>query len=82
MRLWVRYSLYLNIYFTQEFLQYYSVGYSLLLDGRTCVDVDECHENTRICNGGRCVNTQGSYSCVCVDGLSPGPGGISCLGTS
>lgn len=58
----------------------YSVGYSLLLDGRTCVDVDECHENTRICNGGKCVNTPGSYMCHCTDGLIPGPGGISCLG--
>lgn len=52
-----------------------------MLDGRSCSDVDECHENTRICNGGQCENTVGSYRCVCTEGLTPGPGGTSCLGT-
>jgi hypothetical protein len=55
-------------------------GYSLLLDGKTCADIDECKENPRICNGGKCTNTIGSYICHCTEGLLPGPGGTSCLG--
>lgn len=57
-------------------------GYSLLLDGKTCADIDECKENPRICNGGKCTNTIGSYICHCTEGLLPGPGGTSCLGKS
>ncbi len=26
----------------------------LLMDGKTCTDADECKDNTRICNGGKC----------------------------
>lgn len=55
-------------------------GYTLLLDGRTCTDVDECKENPRICNGGKCTNTQGSYSCFCTDGLITASGGKGCIG--
>ncbi len=29
-------------------------GYMLLMDGKTCTDADECKDNTRICNGGKC----------------------------
>lgn len=41
----------------------FTTGYSL--DGKTCTDVDECKENPRICNGGKCTNTLGGYSCHC-----------------
>lgn len=58
----------------------YRSGYSLLLDGRTCADIDECKDNPRICNGGKCSNILGSYNCYCTDGLIPGSGGTSCLG--
>lgn len=41
-----------------------STGYMLLLDGRSCTDVDECKENPRICT----------------NGLLPGPYSTSCVG--
>lgn len=52
------------------------------LDGRSCVDVDECKENPRICNGGKCTNIEGGYICTCTDGLIPGKDGASCIGKS
>lgn len=56
-------------------------GYSLQLDGKMCADVDECKENPRICNGGKCTNTLGSYNCHCTDGLITASGGAGCIGT-
>ncbi len=56
----------------------------LLLDGRSCRDVDECDEDKKsnagvgVCGGGKCVNTDGGFSCVCSGGLVMGPGGKSC----
>ncbi|KAI4902142.1 hypothetical protein NFI96_003425 [Prochilodus magdalenae] len=41
-------------------------GFRLKEDGRTCVDVDECVE-TYPCSQ-QCINTYGSYKCLCVDG--------------
>jgi len=55
-------------------------GFTLLPDKRTCVDVDECEENPRICNGGQCNNTIGSFLCSCSGGLLQGAYGSSCLG--
>lgn len=49
-------------------------------DGRTCSDVDECNDNPRICNGGKCSNVQGTYSCHCTGGLLPERDGKSCIG--
>jgi hypothetical protein len=42
--------------------------------------VDECEENPRICNGGQCNNTIGSFLCSCSGGLLKGDDGSSCLG--
>jgi fibrillin 2/3 len=55
-----------------------SEGYILSPDGRTCSDVDECRANPRICNGGKCTNTIGSYRCLCTEGLLSNPDGSSC----
>lgn len=32
-------------------------------------DVNECSESRDICNGGRCLNTYGSFHCICSRGL-------------
>ncbi|XP_078334159.1 uncharacterized protein LOC111116509 isoform X2 [Crassostrea virginica] len=41
-----------------------------LKDGRTCVDIDECKENTDNCDdaNGICTNTIGSFTCTCKEG--------------
>lgn len=49
-------------------------------DGRSCTDVEECKDNPRICNGGKCTNTPGSYTCICTEGLLSAPDGTSCQG--
>lgn len=57
-------------------------GFTLLADKRTCEDVNECEENPRICNGGHCNNTIGSFLCSCSGGLLKGADGSSCLGNN
>ncbi|XP_072597864.1 prolow-density lipoprotein receptor-related protein 1 isoform X2 [Vulpes vulpes] len=44
-------------------------GFRLKDDGRTCADVDEC-SSTFPCSQ-RCINTHGSYKCLCVEGYAP-----------
>uniref|UniRef100_A0A3B3RND3 Fibulin 2 n=1 Tax=Paramormyrops kingsleyae TaxID=1676925 RepID=A0A3B3RND3_9TELE len=40
-------------------------GFSLMTDGRSCEDVDECGTDMAICpRGDVCVNTAGSYQCL------------------
>ncbi len=41
-------------------------GFRLKNDGRTCIDVDECSENFPC--GHQCINTYGSFHCLCADG--------------
>ncbi|KAL4635732.1 epidermal growth factor-like protein 6 [Arapaima gigas] len=46
-----------------------SVGLQLGLDNRTCVDIDECTSEKKLCpNNRKCVNTFGSYYCKCQNG--------------
>ena len=45
------------------------------------LDVNECDENPNYCQyGGQCVNTPGSYRCLCQQGYEAGNGGTYCIG--
>jgi len=46
-------------------------GFQLKRDGKTCVDIDEC-TTTYPCSQ-RCINTHGSFHCLCVDGFELSP---------
>ncbi|XP_053083242.1 low-density lipoprotein receptor-related protein 1 isoform X3 [Pangasianodon hypophthalmus] len=46
-------------------------GFRLKDDGKTCVDVDEC-TSTFPCTQ-HCINTHGSFRCLCVDGYQLSP---------
>lgn len=44
------------------------------------LDIDECLQNGRICNNGRCINTDGSFHCVCNAGFHVTRDGKNCEG--
>ncbi|XP_038606813.1 low-density lipoprotein receptor-related protein 1B [Tachyglossus aculeatus] len=47
-------------------------GFQLKEDGKTCVDVDECASGFPCSQ--RCVNTFGTFQCLCAPGYGPQPG--------
>lgn len=47
-------------------------GFQLKDDGKTCIDVDEC--STGFPCSQRCINTYGTYKCLCTDGYEIQPG--------
>lgn len=69
-----------HVYFFDTTCLLYRAGFNLLADKRTCADVNECEDNPRICNGGHCNNTIGSFLCSCSGGLLKGADGSSCIG--
>ncbi|XP_026682343.1 fibrillin-2-like, partial [Diaphorina citri] len=50
------------------------------VDGKICSDVNECQVNPGICKGGAtCLNTEGSFTCICPPGLSLDTTGTQCI---
>lgn len=43
-------------------------------------DIDECIMNGVMCRNGRCVNTDGSFQCICNAGFEITPDGKNCVG--
>lgn len=44
------------------------------------LDIDECIVNGVMCRNGRCVNTEGSFQCICNAGFELTPDGKNCIG--
>ena len=42
-------------------------------------DFNECEMMDNICDGGKCINTDGSYRCTCPKGFSLDPSGNKCV---
>ena len=45
-------------------------------------DINECSTQPGLCLNGRCVNTPGSFECVCNEGFVLAPSGRYCTGRS
>lgn len=43
-------------------------------------DIDECDENDKLCENGKCFDTQGGYYCNCNDGFIASDDFKSCIG--
>ncbi|KAJ6664070.1 hypothetical protein lerEdw1_008285 [Lerista edwardsae] len=43
-------------------------GYEMPLDGRACVDINECALDPGKCSPGTCQNLDGTYRCICPPG--------------
>ena len=56
-----------------------SSGYVLSSDGKTCLDVNECTENTHNCQQ-VCNNTIGGFRCECDIGFQLNTDGSTCSG--
>lgn len=54
-------------------------GYLLSVDGKSCVDIDECYTRTHACQQ-VCVNQRGSYRCECNTGYTLNNDGKTCTG--
>lgn len=46
-------------------------GFQLKNDGKTCVDIDECSSGFPCSQ--QCINTYGTYKCLCIDGYEIQP---------
>ena len=55
-------------------------GFSLLDDGKTCMELNECLLNTHNCQQ-QCINEDGGFRCECLAGYSLNADLRTCSGT-
>lgn len=47
----------------------------------SCSDIDECSVHaSQVCRNGQCINSMGSFRCLCLDGYNLTPDGKNCVG--
>lgn len=61
--------------FILQFTKQYCFFLSLIFS-----DIDECIQNGVLCKNGRCVNTDGSFQCICNAGFELTTDGKNCVG--
>uniref|UniRef100_A0A3B3ZB36 Fibrillin 1 n=1 Tax=Periophthalmus magnuspinnatus TaxID=409849 RepID=A0A3B3ZB36_9GOBI len=61
---------------TTQYKKMCPLGPGYTTDGR---DIDECRVMGSLCRNGQCVNTLGSYSCICKQGYTPDISGTQCV---
>lgn len=66
-----------NLTYPIHLLQVFVIYLSMLF----LLDVDECASgNGMLCRNGQCVNTIGSFQCLCNDGYEVALDGRTCVG--
>ncbi|KAL3878455.1 hypothetical protein ACJMK2_030804 [Sinanodonta woodiana] len=56
-----------------------TAGYQIGADKHICTDIDECAKYaSKICQNGRCLNTNSSYICECYSGYVPDVKNMTC----
>ncbi|XP_043990687.1 fibrillin-1 isoform X2 [Gambusia affinis] len=61
---------------TTQYKKMCPLGPGFTTDGR---DIDECRVMGNLCKNGRCLNTLGSYNCVCKPGYTTDISGTQCV---
>ena len=60
--------------------QYFCLNFNLVVNPTSMADIDECEVGTNACDKDHadCIDTEGSYSCLCHIGYS-GNGELCCM---
>lgn len=59
----------------------HSVSHHFPHYGLLDADIDECVQNQSLCHNGACINTDGSFLCLCKIGFVLNPEEHTCIGS-